>query len=341
MAFLWQSDLSTDEPVMFIQKPGQLPVARLLFPATQILSATDTSGTRRYELGRDFSLAADGCTLQLTADSRVPVTRQDELYPLPGAPNSIAACRDSERHLLFCELELFPSRQIRITYRHSGWDGPIPSGPTSYLPRTRELLQAGHALRLVIFGDSISTGCNATACVGIAPHQPGYPQLLAGYLKQAYPAARIELANESVGGMCARWGVQNIAKAARHLPDLAILAWGMNDVSGRRPPGEFAGYLSQQMAAIRQAQPDCEFILISSMVGNPQWTLAFAELYPAYRDALRALQGPGVAVADMTTLWQFLLTRKSYVDLTGNGVNHPNDFGHVLYGQVLAATLRG
>jgi hypothetical protein len=37
----------------------------------------------------------------------------------------------------------------------------------------------------------------------------------------------------------------------------------------------------------------------------------------------------------VTTLWQRLLQTKRYHDLSGNGVNHPNDFGHRLYARVI------
>lgn len=30
---------------------------------------------------------------------------------------------------------------------------------------------------------------------------------------------------------------------------------------------------------------------------------------------------------------------KNFLDLTGNGVNHPNDFGHRVYARVLSALL--
>ena len=33
--------------------------------------------------------------------------------------------------------------------------------------------------------------------------------------------------------------------------------------------------------------------------------------------------------------WEKLLTRKNFADLSGNNVNHPNDFGHRLYAEVL------
>ena len=41
----------------------------------------------------------------------------------------------------------------------------------------------------------------------------------------------------------------------------------------------------------------------------------------------------------MTSMWDALLKRKSFYDLTGNGVNHPNDFGHMVYAQTLLALL--
>ena len=41
----------------------------------------------------------------------------------------------------------------------------------------------------------------------------------------------------------------------------------------------------------------------------------------------------------MTSVWGEMFKRKSFHDLTGNGINHPNDFGHRLYAQVILALL--
>ena len=62
-------------------------------------------------------------------------------------------------------------------------------------------------------------------------------------------------------------------------------------------------------------------------------------MFPQYRDALASLCGKGVALADVTSLWTDLLNRKRYYDVTGNGVNHTNDFGHRLYAQVILGLL--
>ena len=54
---------------------------------------------------------------------------------------------------------------------------------------------------------------------------------------------------------------------------------------------------------------------------------------------VRRLVPPGVALADATAVWERLLRHKHDFDLTGNGLNHPNDFGHRLYAQTVLAVI--
>ena len=49
---------------------------------------------------------------------------------------------------------------------------------------------------------------------------------------------------------------------------------------------------------------------------------------------LNKLKCEGVAVMDVTSVHAALLERKSYRDMTGNNVNHPNDFLSRIYAQV-------
>jgi hypothetical protein len=42
-----------------------------------------------------------------------------------------------------------------------------------------------------------------------------------------------------------------------------------------------------------------------------------------------------VAVADVTSVWGELMKTKRFSDVSGNNVNHPNDFGHRVYAQVI------
>ena len=73
------------------------------------------------------------------------------------------------------------------------------------------------------------------------------------------------------------------------------------------------------------------------MSGNP--SALPAERFTGYRDALRNLSAPNVTFADVTTPWLELLRRKHFSDLSGNNINHPNDFGHRVYADVICQLL--
>ena len=70
---------------------------------------------------------------------------------------------------------------------------------------------------------------------------------------------------------------------------------------------------------------------------------AGVKLYPA-EDANavgNADGGRNIALADVHKVWRKFLERKSFYDLTGNGVNHPNDYGHRIYASVVLELLTG
>ena len=81
------------------------------------------------------------------------------------------------------------------------------------------------------------------------------------------------------------------------------------------------------------------------MLGNDQWHHTPREMFPKYLEALKSLVGAegtaakGLALADLTSLWTEMLTRKRDSDLTGNGVNHPSDFGHRVYASAVLSLL--
>jgi acyl-CoA thioesterase I len=121
-------------------------------------------------------------------------------------------------------------------------------------------------------------------------------------------------------------------------PDLVLIAYGMNDVGGRDPKA-FRANIEAMLQRIREANPATEVILIAPMTGNPDWAVTPPEMFPMYRDSLASLEGPGVVLADLTSIWLRLMERKRHLDLTGNGVNHPNDYGHRVYAQAILALL--
>lgn len=45
-----------------------------------------------------------------------------------------------------------------------------------------------------------------------------------------------------------------------------------------------------------------------------------------YGTVLKGFQGTGVAVTEFGSMHKCLLEKKRFIDMTGNNVNHPNDF---------------
>jgi lysophospholipase L1-like esterase len=229
--------------------------------------------------------------------------------------------------------------QSQVTYEHDPgqWTAPVPAFDPKALPRTLGRLRERKPLQIVVLGDSISTGCNASGWGGGPPYQPAYPELVRRHLEARY-GGEVRLTNLSVGGKDTAWALTMVDQVAEPRPDLVVVAFGMNDAAGRPAP-EYRANVERLLARVGERLPDAEFLLVATMVGNPAWVRLRQDLFPAYRDALATLRRPGVALADVTTPWSRFLELKQDWDQTGNGVNHPNDFGHRVYAQVIATQL--
>ena len=56
---------------------------------------------------------------------------------------------------------------------------------------------------------------------------------------------------------------------------------------------------------------------------------------------LAAEYGSAAELARITSMHQTLLKRKHFYDMTGNNINHPNDFLARIYAQTLLAVITG
>lgn len=336
----WRSTTMEGESVLFLQdQTGGAPHAALLFEPTRILAVSSSSGQVTYEEGRDYVWQPRSREISLPPGSRILFkTPQDLRRPAKSQPYALTH-RDGNGEILFGAGHEYHDMQTVVTYIHQlgAWAGAVPSLAGEQLPRTLRKLTDRQPLTIALLGDSISTGCNASAWAKVAPCQPAYQDLFVLNLESVY-GAQVTLKNFAVSGTDTAWGLATIGKVLEAQPDLVILAFGMNDSAGRTAQ-DYGRNIQGMLDAVRKARPDCEFILVATMLGNRDWTALHHELFPQYRDALARLCQPGVALADLTSLWTELLKYKQDWDLTGNGVNHPNDFGHRLYAQVLSALL--
>ncbi len=347
MSILWDRETGVvrQESGMFAGKDQ----VSLLFPATEILRVACPGIEMEFLPGRDFLHRPGTNRIELVQGSRIPALSDAELhpagaearlFPAPGA-NAIADGLDG-RNLRFGSGGFFACHQVEIDYRSTGIDfQPELQPQRNRLPRCRaRLARREEPLRITVIGDSISEGNNATAFSGIPPFAPAYPELVRRTLEERFKTA-VELQNRAVGGTGCRHALEISDRWLPDTPDLLIIAYGMNDFS-HLAPAEFIRTLSAIIDRCRAASPGTEYLIVASMSGNPQWQLTRPGPDAAFAAALREFTAAGpeeIALADVYKVWQKLLARKDFFDLTGNGVNHPNDYGHRVYASVILALL--
>jgi acyl-CoA thioesterase-1 len=331
------------EPLFFIRGThGEPPKCQLLFKPTEVVLVRSAKREKTFEAGKDFTVDLATGTIELPAGSKIPVTTEEQLYPLmtSNLPKIARQGGDRTHGIFFGEGAVYHNLQVEATYRFKPgqWKGQVPKYAGQSLPKAIAKLQAKQPITLMLCGDSISAGANASLLTHAPPGCPDYGKLTALALEHHF-GSKVTFINHAVGGWTSGNGLQQAKEQhiGKEKPDLVIIAFGMNDVF-QRNVAVYEANIRALMETIRADAPDAEFILVGSMLGNAEWGMPMDQ-FPIYRDALAKLCGPGVVLADMTSMWESLLKRKRFYDLTGNGVNHPNDFGHTIYAQSLLALL--
>lgn len=336
----WQGDTVEGESVLFIkdEKTGEAR-ASVLFPIREVLVVKNSVGDVTYENGKDFVWKADSREIVIPAGSRIPTRTPQEMRRPAKTQKYELTHRDGNGEIFFGGRLEYAEMQTCITYRHASdlWKRDVPKFDPLMLPRSVARLVSRQPLTIVTLGDSISAGANASALYDAAPCQPAYPELVRRQLAERFRNP-VEMKNLAVGGTSTDWGLTQIDKVVEVQPQLVILAFGMNDSAGRSAES-YKENTKNMIAKIREKLPECEFILVASMLGNRDWTRLKHEAFPQYRDVLKELVEPGVALADLTSIWTGFLELKKDWDQSGNGVNHPNDFGHRVYAQVITTLL--
>ncbi len=329
------------EPILFIGADRASATAQLLHAPSEAPVLKDARGTVTYELQKDYLWTAGSRDISLTATSRIPFKTIAELHPAPHAPNAYASSRDGKSWMLYGAGSFWHDMQCHAFYpaMKDDWQAPqVSPAPEAQLGALRERLKSKTPLKIIMLGDSISTGADASGVAKVAPMQPGYPELVASGI-QSRSGCPVTLTNLSVGGMDSTWGITRVPDVIAAQPDIFMIAFGMNDASGHRTPEDLAANTRKMIEPVRAAFPQCTIILVGSMTANSEWVHSSPDLYPKYVTALEGLVGPGIACANVTKVWTEIAVRKKYLDLSGNGLNHPNDFGHRIYADVILSVL--
>jgi lysophospholipase L1-like esterase len=334
----WLADTIVDETTQVI-KDGNDASGTLLFKAKKILSVRSSDHAREFVEGKDWVYRRG--RIYLLADSAIPFIKKEDLVYTVNKPGRSMTGSQPGTFVLFSESPYFISMQVAVSYipAHRGaWKGPVPKAAKRELPNTFSKLTNKENVKVVFYGNSIEVGYNSSGFLNRAPYVPSWPEMIVHRLRAAY-GPQIGFLNPSVAGKLAQWGKDEATNRVLPAhPDLVIIGFGMNDGSAKISPDKYREDINGIIATVTAQNPQAEFILIAPMLPNP--SAVQNGIQALYKKELDKLAKKGIVVADMTGVHAELLKHKSYQDMTGNNVNHPNDYLARWYAQYITGLLR-
>ena len=318
------------ETVIFINENNAVS-AKLAFEPEEIYSVTMKSGKRLSPA----TYRAEGRVLKITDATNIPFVERKWLNN-ENVPSFIK--HENERYkvegcLLWDAVQMY-GYQIEIDYSIKGPERfPSPVGEVD-LPVVRRKLTEEKQLKTVLLGDSISNAANSSYEMGITNAVPAWYDSGFSFAREIF-SAEMDFVNASRSGYGTEWAMTAADKVfSENKPDLAIIAFGMNDAPEGLSKERFASNISFLTETARKYNAECEFILISTPLPNPACRSVYLN-QGEYIKRLKTMEGKGVTVVDMTSVYKFLMERKDYCSISGNNLNHPNDFTYGFYTDAL------
>ena len=171
--------------MMQLEKDGPI-VARLAYPASEILSIVKAQRNQTFEIGIDFHLSEDRRNLIWVGKSSMDPITAEQMFPPRDAPNSYRhRLGNPEQSLFYAPGSWFHDHDLEVTYRRAGFvasKASVKRTTSPSLQRTLQKLRLAQTIKIGISGDSISTGLDASGTTRAPPNQPGYPDLVAAQL---------------------------------------------------------------------------------------------------------------------------------------------------------------
>ncbi len=355
----WEGKTVYHETVSFMENAaGEIVSGELMYTPDEILSVRPADLIFPYEEGKDYRV--EGKRLVLLPSSRIKVMPYDVYMPkyAAGEQTDWLVSKDDPTRHVGLTIDIIKQYQVSVSYTHSDkWNAATPESQLTYLPRTKKKLENKQPLNIVFYGDSITAGWEAsgvneqvidmssleefTLVSSREPYMPAWAELVCAGLRTKYGYDAIHKTNRGAGGSATPWGMQNAATLVNPCnPDLVVIAFGMNQAG--TAGSTFGEEIKEIMKTIRSAHPEVEFLLVSCMVANTDAASFHNNRLAEQEQALYALRdrNGGIGVAPVNQMCRTVMEKgKIYTDLTGNNLNHPNDFSIRIYAQTVLAAL--
>ena len=333
---LWKGNTVYYETVMFV---GEEAAPLLYFPE-QILSVTSFDLETEYRQGEDY-LVRDGKLVRLP-EGKIPVFTEEEFYPeQPTEIRKLISSVPGHQYLLFCDDKTLWHHQIHVTYTHKDkWSGFLPQKQDKFNDFLKKAA-SGEPVKVLFYGDSITTGVCSSKAIGEKPYADTWCDLVIYGLRRYFDNSNITSVNTAVGGKRVAWGLEQVReRAIDQTPDLMFLGFGMNEWENTLEA--FVRDTKEIIDRFLAVHPSAAIALVATMLPH----FRAAEYYRGQWEQEPYLiklaeEYPNVGVVPMTSVHRTVLEKKRYFDMTGNNINHPNDFLARLYAQTALTVLLG
>lgn len=308
----------TGESLVLVgQEPGNLCFGKVV-PGTVTVRSTyepDKPGVVVYEQDRDYVVDPIHGTITRTEGSRIPDFSANMLY--------------GKKEFDHNQFPGFGNGAFFVYVDYTTENGsPLftPTDQADKLKQTRERLEKGGPFKVIAFGDSITTGGDASE------ERLQFTRRYVQWLQERFPKAEITFENGATGGDSTIQGLARLEeKVLTRNPDLVLVGFGMNDHNKNcLEPDAFEANLVSIIETIK-TRTGAEVIAYSAFPPNPDWKFGTHRMGQFAAATRRAADKAQCAFADVFTVWEYVLARKDCPSLLGNNINHPNDFGHWLY----------
>lgn len=196
------------------------------------------------------------------------------------------------------------------------------------MKKTLDKLSKGQPVRIVMWGDSITAGADAST------PERSFAQVFLAQLTQKFPHANIQAFNAGIGGSNTKGRLQDFDKEVGvHKPDLIVVEF-VNDIHLQREVIEH----NYKLVVEKANRIGAELLIINPhlpappLLGVVDWSLVGkAPFYAALR---KFAATHDVAFADVTKRWERLSREGLTPELVlVDRLVHPNNKGHSIYAE--------
>lgn len=357
---IWEGTVSYAEAVFVRESEnGGIDPIALLYPIDRILSVRSADLATVYTEGSDYTVE-DG-KLRILENGRIPrLAYSDYFFPLTDAEheeNRLAtkfpAANNHGWGYIRAEIGAgkpgMSQWTLAVTYEHPAVS-PVntPADKSAVFASLIGKLKAGENIRIVATGDSITDGWSASGKngVNIPPYCPQYNVLVQNYIEKTF-GVTVTQKNVGVSGSNTNGGLTKLDEICGENPDLVIIAFGMNDGCGIHPD-TYTANINTMVSTIAERCPDACTVVVGTCLPNDlvAWGPGGGSLLRYHIDYIESLKAAekswkNAAHADVTTVNIEMFRKKVYQDVAGSNSNHPNDYMHRVYAQVVLRTIFG